>query len=508
MANIVPPEPGDLNWAEPLNGALLQLNDETVNDGEIVDGHLILKTVAGGEIDAGQVQGEQGIQGPPGPPGSGDVNSVNGDTGPDVVLNAQTVGAVPALAPVPDSENIVYYDPATTSYKGLGIGDNLSVEDGILSADIGVLDRAPNPFLTGSKHYSFGHSYVRVPSPYTTPNQGEYPVMLSKRLGMAGYVANGRGGTPLVDQWSAILADSWGDSRGGEPTIDRTWVPGTKALITHQNYMNEMGGGGGVDWATPQAQTFWGMLARSFWSYLSCSYIRRNDNATFTGTGWVDLGTANIIASSHSGGIKRTATPGDSVTYSVNGDSAYVIMLSSTGSLPSFEVYVNGVSRGIQTLNGIRPAYTSVVDPTLTAYTPISVPVLNLPGAASALKDIRIVHRGPNTASMHVNGCYNRSSTPPPIFFCFEPPREPSHTTFPIQDPLFRATATAIASEFSNVHLVDLAPGWDNSIMISSKDPATIKFHPNDIGHLLMTDHIQAAVNAVITEPNPGTLTI
>lgn len=41
-------------------------------------------------------QGPQGIQGPKGDPGTGSVNTVNGDPGPDVVLDATDVGAAPS----------------------------------------------------------------------------------------------------------------------------------------------------------------------------------------------------------------------------------------------------------------------------------------------------------------------------------------------------------------------------------------------------------------------------
>ncbi|MBG9586919.1 hypothetical protein [Cytobacillus firmus] len=42
------------------------------------------------------IQGIQGIEGPKGDPGSGSVNTVNGDPGPDIELDASDVGAIPS----------------------------------------------------------------------------------------------------------------------------------------------------------------------------------------------------------------------------------------------------------------------------------------------------------------------------------------------------------------------------------------------------------------------------
>lgn len=63
-----------------------------------------------GNVGPQGVQGIQGIQGPQGDPGSGNIDSVNGDTGPDVLLNATDI-AISALAPA-------NYTPIDTSVEG------------------------------------------------------------------------------------------------------------------------------------------------------------------------------------------------------------------------------------------------------------------------------------------------------------------------------------------------------------------------------------------------------
>lgn len=61
---------------------MLQIENESIVDGDVVGSNLILKARDGTEIDAGIVQGPQGIQGPTGPQGATGPIGATGDTGP------------------------------------------------------------------------------------------------------------------------------------------------------------------------------------------------------------------------------------------------------------------------------------------------------------------------------------------------------------------------------------------------------------------------------------------
>lgn len=366
---------------------------------------------------------------------------------------------------------------------------------------------SPNYFTEGATLYSYGHSYTRTPSPYTTPDAGEYPNRVGRRLGVKQVVARGRGGTPLVDQFSAMISDSWGDVRAGEATKDRTWVPGSKGIVLMQHYMNEAATS---SWGDPAWVDYWGLMLRSAFAYISSERVIPVTAGTYTGT-WLDLGTANVLASSLAGGVKRTTTQGSAVTFQVTGDEVWVLSIAATGGQPVSRMIatVGSTNVGVVATNGIRPAYTSVVDDTLTSFNPIAIKLTGLNAAAgtTGTKTLKLTYEsGGGGSNVYLNGLFIPSPNPPKIFYGLEPPRTPTSIPFPENDPKFRAKVAQIAPEFSNVTVLDLAPEWDNDIMISSYDNANPKFHPNDIGHLLMTKHFVNAINATITGPDPGVL--
>lgn len=399
-------------------------------------------------------------------------------------------------------------DAANKSYVDTGLSGKSNVGHTHTIAQITDYNPAqpPNPYVEGVPYYSYGHSYTRVPSPYTTPNGGEYPVKLSKRLGFGTSYFRGRGGTPLIDQFSAMLAASWGDSRSGEPTIDRTWTPGSRGVVTMQHYMNEAGGGG--VWLTQSGVDYWGVMLRSAWALLSSKEILPVSAGTYSGT-WVDFNTAPYPAMSHSGGIKRTATAGSYVQFTVTGDKVYVIGLASASGVTGtiFQASCNGTSLGTKSLDGIRPAYTSVVDPTESSRNPavFELSGLNAIAGTSGNKTIRLTHPG-GEVNAFLNGIIIPSNNPPQIFYGLEPPRVPENTNFWTANPMFRSKVNEIALEFPNVTVVDLAPDWDNDTMISSIDGAG--FHPNDRGQSLMADHFQTAINAKISDWTNGVATL
>ena len=83
---------------------MLAIEANTVVSGRVSGNDLLLTTRAGDESVAGNVRGPKGDKGDP---GLGSVSTVNGDFGPNVVLDAAKVGAVPAT------------QYATTSARGI-----------------------------------------------------------------------------------------------------------------------------------------------------------------------------------------------------------------------------------------------------------------------------------------------------------------------------------------------------------------------------------------------------
>lgn len=80
-----------------LTAARMQeIIDETIFDGAVVGGHLILTRHDGSTVDLGQVQGEQGVAGPVGPSGPAGAVGPAGPAGPQGV--AGPVGPAPSFA--------------------------------------------------------------------------------------------------------------------------------------------------------------------------------------------------------------------------------------------------------------------------------------------------------------------------------------------------------------------------------------------------------------------------
>ncbi|MFD5599170.1 hypothetical protein ACFWHR_03840 [Leucobacter sp. NPDC058333] len=363
----------------------------------------------------------------------------------------------------------------------------------------------PNPNVESAPLWSIGHSFTKVPSTYTTPNAGEYPLVLARRCGFGNVKAWGRGSTPILDTFPALLAPSWGDTRDGV-TIDRTWTPAARGVVLIENYMNELGLG--ATWLTQPNVDFWGLMLRSVIALVSSAQILPASAGTETGA-WADV-TSVISTACYGGALRRSnAVAGSSKSFTVTGDEAWILTLAGTsGAAGDLVAKCNGVTLKTIALNGTRPAYTSVVDATITTLTPIAIRVTGMNAAAGTTgsKSLRIEWPGTGSASHgFIHGVIIPDPNPPQIFVAQEPPRNGMATN---ADTLYRAMVETVAAEFPNVHVVDLRPGFDLATMISTQDTGTPRIHPNDLGQRHIAAKFEAAINAVITSPMPGVLTL
>lgn len=409
-----------------------------------------------------------GAKGDPGP--QGDPTIVNGKTGASITLTAADLGAA--------SET--YVNNAVKTAGELGA----------------------NPYVTASTLYSYGHSYTMVPTPYGTPNMGEQVNILYRRMEYGARKGLGRSGTPLTDMFSCMLAPEWGDVYGSQ-TLDRTWTPGTKGVVILQNYMNEAGGAGMISQAWVD---WWGLMLRSAFALLSSERIIPTSAATRTGT-WQNFASSNALSKAVYGGVVEFSNVAAStMTFTVPGDEVYLILVASNSGIggSKFDLAVNNSAFGSVSVDGIRPLYTSVIDPALTNRNPIAVKVSGLNAKAGTTGNKQLKLTVPAGATSFINGVIVPSSSPPPIFYGLEPPRD--NANFIASDPLYRAKVAEIAQEFPNVHVADLAEGYDPATMISSLDTNESRpaFHPNDLGQLAQASAYQRVMNSVITQATAG----
>lgn len=476
-------------------------------------------------------KGDPGMDGAPGEQGIQGVQGPKGDTGADGVsatITSSTASKLPAgsqptvtLGGTPTARTFAFGIP--DGAKGdKGAQGNPTIVNGksgasitLTAADLGAASETyvnnavktagelgANPYVTASTLYSYGHSYTMVPTPYGTPNMGEQVNILYRRMEFGSRKGLGRSGTPLTDMFSCMLAPEWGDVYMSQ-TLDRTWTPGTRGVVMLQNYMNEAGGAGMISQAWVD---WWGLMLRSTFALLSSESIIPTSAATKTGT-WQPFSAAQVLNKAcYQGSIDFSNAAGSTMTFTVPGDEVWLLLAASNAGVSGskFDLAVNNSAFGSVSVEGIRPLYTSVINSGLTNRNPIAVKVsgLNVKAGTTGNKQLKLTV--PAGATSFINGVIIPSKTPPPIFYGLEPPRD--NANFIASDPLYRAKVAQIAPEFSNVHVADLAEGYDPATMISSLDSSEIRpaFHPNDLGQLAQASAYQRVMNTVINQTFPG----
>ena len=359
--------------------------------------------------------------------------------------------------------------------------------------------------VEGVTLYSYGHSYTIQPGPYSTPNGGEYQLRLAKRLSLGPVFSRGRSGTPAMDTFAMALGPSWG---GTNPL--RTWTPGACGIVTLQNYMNEASSSSGSDALYRSA---WLQSMRSFIALASSKSVQSVAAGTRAGT-WTQFSNSLLVPAFANADVWFSSTVGSTISFTVSGDEAWVIGISARESYSSGRIGVvcNGVTVSTITTQGtLNEGYASLVEPTLTNYTPMAYKVTGLNAAAGTTGNKTIVLRVLDAKNTFINGVIQPSAVRPAIFVAQEPPRNPGATggtaAFNANDPWFRSATEQLATEFPNVYVVDLRPGWDNSRFVGSLDTVH-KFHPNDLGMQHIASKFEQAIRARITAPADGVMVL
>lgn len=505
MAEITLPEPGDLDWAEPLNEGLMQIAGQTVVNGTVdSNGMLILQTAQGDNYEAGIVRGEPGEPGPPGPPGGGSVSTVNGDPGPDIVLGPSDIGGSTS----PTSGTIPIRGAGGT-LPGIGapvdIGDAATkayVDSGVSSA----LAQLPARFTEGVPYYSYGHSYTMVPSPYTTPTGGEYPVKLGKRLRAARSFYRGRSGTPGMDTWCLALSQTFTDGS----SVNRTWTPGSMGVVTLQNWINEAVR---ADGGNSLFQGMWMRSIRSLLALMSSSSVITASSGVRRGT-WTKYTSTPNVPSFANEDAYFSNSAGAEIDFTTSGDEVWIIAAASSSTYPlsDFQVRCGGQLLRTVSTSGTNISYTSTVMPDhAVSWWPCAYKVTGLNAAAGTTGGKTVTIRATTATTMFINGIMIPSIKPPQIFMAQEPTRNPGATSgnaaFVANRGAYQTMTAQLAAEFPNVHVVNLDQGWDNSKFVASLD-TTHKFHPNDAGMNKIADIFEAEIKAKITAPINGVMVL
>ena len=387
-------------------------------------------------------------------------------------------------------------------------------------ASAAVAARDPrNPYLGQASLYSYGHSFTSVPNNYCRPNAAEHPLRLKEMIGFTEVLAYGRGGTPLPDTLANAMNNSrvtdknrnWPgldtitsspNAENGSNDPDERTMP--RGVVTIQNYTNEIG----LGYTSPEFIEFWKQCLRSLIAVVS-GKAQRAWSTDISGT-WNEAPSETIQAlfpkgQLPAGLLTRSSTVGDYRQFRVRGDSCWVFTLATKGSVSGGDigVYVDGTK--IQTISpkGKVPSeWASVIEASAgLGGWPVAYKVTGLNAAAgtSGWKTVRL--RVENSELTYLSAVLVERLQPPEVFVAYEPTRkDTAPATWATENAKYKAAIDQVVAEFANAHVVDLDVGWDNNTMTPNGN-----FHPNDRGQAQIAANYVAAINAEITDWNPGT---
>lgn len=373
--------------------------------------------------------------------------------------------------------------------------------------------QGPNPWVEGVPLYMYGHSFTMYPAPYNTPNTGEMVARVASRLRFGTFYGRGRSGTPLFDQIPMMMNDVAAPPSGGQ--VSRRWTPGDKGVVLAQHYMNELGG---TNYSDPVYMTHWKQSLRTEFALMGSSAVLGSDTGTKVGT-WTKLGHPNCDAFWNSECHFANAA-GARIGWNVTGDECWLLVGHTSsaynGGRIQVRVTVGGslVNHSVIVTAGKMPVYTSVLPGFSTAasrsYAPAAYKITGLNAIAGTSGTKEVWAELMDSRTTFASARIQPSATPPRIFYGFEVPRADVADSNPTEDATrraaFRAAAEEVIGEFSYVHGVDLAPGWNRATMVGSLDAAN--FHPNDAGMKHHADKYAEAINTHITAPDPGVMVL
>lgn len=350
-------------------------------------------------------------------------------------------------------------------------------------------------WVEGVPLYSYGHSFTMYPAPYNTPYTGEYPERVRQRLGMGRGYFRGRSGTPLQDSVPMMLNDNplW-PANGSSGS--REWVLNSRGVVLHQHYMNEAGGGAGMDALYRRG---WMNALRTAWALFSSRQFLPATTATKTGATWRQQVTG---AEWFKDGCNWFATEaGSTITFNVPAvPHVWLLAAATNPTYASSTLLVNGQQIVTQ---GQMARYTSVHAGMVRGY---NAAAYKVPTGSAGPLTVELLE----DKTGFVSGVLVPMVAPPQIFYGLEPTKNPTASggnLFAESAPYFRTLVDLVAAEFPNVTVVDLDLGWDNARMVGALDTVH-RFHPNDLGMSHIADWFCAAISDTITGPDPGVMTL
>ena len=361
----------------------------------------------------------------------------------------------------------------------------------------------PNPYIESANLYLIGHSFTMLPYPYTkNPFATEYGVRVRDRLNMGDYHWHGRSGTIAESMFGRLISPVYDFGSG-------TWTPDSKGVVMIENYMNEMSSIRSLDFRNLWANSIRGLIAvsnsQSIKGYDERSSISGSWAAHSGATGGVGkaVGGATYYAASNSGAYLEWTVD--------QGDEVWIVGVASIVSYPvgSLQVRCNGNLLATINGSGLKPDYNDPVAGVNLSYTPVATRVKGLNAAAGTTgsKTVRVTVSG--SGNSFISGVIVPSPTPPRVFLAKEPPRGyPAIEAWVEQHQYYDDMIETIASEFTNVNVVDLLPGWDGATMITSNDTNNPAIHPNDVGQEHIASKFAQRIYEDITEFDPGVLHI
>lgn len=348
------------------------------------------------------------------------------------------------------------------------------------------LAHVPNPYVEGVPLYNIGHSYTMYPYPYATKFGGEYYRRVAKRLHMGPVYPLGRSATYAIDNFGRMLSDKYD---GGIAK----WTPGSKGVGIIQNAMNELGSGAAAD---TKFRNNWRMGILGEIALMSSAETKDYDQRSAVSGTWSWHNTTEAEKGLNSKNY-FSSTAGAYVEWTFSGPEVFLVApISDTYALSTFTVSVDGVDK-LGTVNPMgqkHPTSTDSVSGTVHAYTS---GIWRITGLSAGAHTLRFTRNG--TGNAFVGGIIVPATNPPVVYLVKEPPRAGTGApTYTANIAWYNGELDTLAASFPNVYTVDFAPEWDNSVMIGSLDTGA-SFHPNDIGHSKMADHMVNAINSTIT---------
>lgn len=341
----------------------------------------------------------------------------------------------------------------------------------------------------GVSLYSYGHSWTIWPNPWCSQYGGEYQERVRTRLGMGRGYYRGRSSTPLQDTLPMILSDAF----------SRQWTPGATGIVLHQNFMNEAASTAGQ---SALYRSAWGSALTTALALFGAGSVISADDATRTGT-WTKLTNAPEWWWDSTCWFTKTA--GASVRFAAPAGVCWLLLGDSCESYDTGIVEVKVGSTVVARIdtNGRMEKFTSVHTNPATgtkyvrSYSPAAyrIETNGQPVTVTATE----------SKTTLVSALLVESRTPPHVFYGVEPPRNPIASgadLFATAAPLFAEIAAEVVAQFRFAHLVDLGDGWDNSTMISTRDPQ--RAHPHDVGMCHLADLFCDAITGTLADSVDG----